>query len=544
MSDLDDDLLALAGAGTDESDADFDDVPLKRVADSEGSAPKRARTGDSEDSNEAEDDGGDAADDQYEEEEVELKNPYPLEGKYIDEEDRENLLEMDEVQREQILFDRSLEMERYTEKKYLQQRMKQQKQQSAGAGDKKATRSSNRTKQTVGNKSSKLDKLSELRKQREQKTRRQTGGDDYEDEDDEDDDEPDEEDEEDAYGYEEEVVWGSTNKSKYKPRSYERATIEDIKKIQVGRSLLAKHCFYSNFSDVVVDTFGKINLGMDKRTRKPIYRMVQIVDVKSVPEKPYNLPSTKCDIYLTVSQNRSQKKDFPISIFSDGDISLEEFERYLKELSKTDDDLPYQFDVEEKHEQLQSFLNKGLSDKDVNDMIEKKQKLQGTMRSFDAVFQKTKLMDELKIAKQRNEPEKVKQLTEKIKLIENMLLSNAAQNETSGMSKVNERNRKLNQTNVRKAELKNISELKKALEAKEDTGGDPFSRLKTVTRMFYQDLVNQENEKALEDAKRNYENKMAEKSKSESKIASSTYRVLGYMDKLIGEIEIDLDLDI
>lgn len=544
MSDLDDDLLALAGAGTDESDADFDDVPLKRVADSERSAPKRARTGDSED-NEAEDDeDGDAADDQYDEEEPELKNPYPLEGKYIDDEDRENLLEMDEVQREQILFDRSQEMERYTEKKYLQQRMKQQ---SAGAGDKKATRSSNRTKQTVGNKSSKLDKLSELRKQREQKTRRQAGADDYDDdeEEEEDDDEEQEEDEEDAYGDEDdEVVWGSATKSKYKPRSYERAKMEDINKIRLGRSLLAKHCFYSNFSDVVVDTFGKINLGMDKRTRKPIYRMVQIVDVKSIPEKPYNLPSSKCDIYLTVSQNRSQKKDFPISIFSDGDISLEEFERYLKELSKTDDDLPYLYDVEEKYDQLQAFLNKGLSDKDVNDMIEKKQKMLGTMRSFDAVFQKTKLMDELKIAKQQNDGAKVKQLAEKIKLLEDMLLSNAAQNETSGMSKVNERNRKLNQTNVRKAELKNISELKKALDGKEGLGGDPFSRLKTVTRMFYQDLVNQENEKALEDAKKNYENKIAEKSKSESKIASSTYRVLGYMDKLIGEIDIELDLDV
>ena len=56
-------------------------------------------------------------------------DPYPLEGKYKDEADREALDNMDEMEREQILFERMQEMDKYRERKYLQERMKQQQQQ-------------------------------------------------------------------------------------------------------------------------------------------------------------------------------------------------------------------------------------------------------------------------------------------------------------------------------------------------------------------------------------------------------------------------------
>ena len=50
-------------------------------------------------------------------------DPYPLEGKYKDEADREALDNMDEMEREQILFERMQEMDKYRERKYLQERM-------------------------------------------------------------------------------------------------------------------------------------------------------------------------------------------------------------------------------------------------------------------------------------------------------------------------------------------------------------------------------------------------------------------------------------
>lgn len=570
MSDLEDDLLALAGDGG--SDSEFESKDLKKRSVSQSSSSKRRKTkmddfeDDDEEGEDNEDDQAIEYDDDEDdaEEEDTLVNPYPLEGKYKDEEDRENLLQMDEIQREQTLFDRTQEMESYNEKKYLQQRLKLQKAQAEGSEVKK-TRTSARSKIVKStSKSNKLDKLSELRKQRDQKSRRESKRkdyDDYEEEEDEDEDEDDEEgeldeDEEDEYGYndfEDKVVWGSgasSSRSSRVKRSTERAKFEDISKIKVGRSMLHRFCFYSNFSEAVIDCYARINVGVDKRTRRPIYRMVQIVDVKNIPEKAYKFPSTMVDIYLTVAQNRTQKKDFPMTVFSDSAITRDEFDRYVIELNKTDEELPYLDDVNEKSEILNQFMNREVSDKDVNDMIKRKQQLNAStgdgqnMEGFDAVFQKSRLRDELKVAKQEKNFSKISKLEKKLEDLE-VIVANTTNKVTSGgltMSKVNERNRKLNQTNIRIAELKS-SQLKKIAEANSD-GGDPFSRFKTNTRMFYQDLVNEENEKALVDARVNYEKELAEKTEMDAKIASSSYRSLGVMDELIKNIEVDIEIHI
>lgn len=555
MSDLDDDLLALAGADS-ESDVDMLDVPLKRPR-TDTSGRKRARTSSDDEAGEQDDEEPEEDqedEDDYEPQELlttrsvaedegsdedepvaELVNPYPLEGKYRDEADRDLLLEMDEIEREQTLFERSQEMDRYNEKKYLQQRMKQQRLQ----GVEKKTRSSNRT---IEKSSTKTDKLSELRKQREKKSRR-AATDDYKDdeEDEEEEDVPEDDDQydpEDMKGYgDEDVVWGS-GKSRFKPKSFKKAAARHINNIRVGRSFLQKYLYYRDFAEVVENTFGKINVGVDRRTRRPIYRAVQIDQVVSHPHKQYKLAGNRTDIYLLVSQNKNQRKEFPLNIFSDNDITDEEFERYLTELAKTNEQAPYVDEVNEKAEQLHKLMSSGLTSKDIDEMVERKKELSGGIRSYDAVYQKSKVMDELRVARQENDTSKVKELLEKLKHLEAVLYKEnerLSQSSSTSMSKVNERNRKLNLTNIRKAEVKS-SVLRKTADA---VDGDPFSRLKTTTRIFYQDMVNEENQKALQDARANFDALMAEKNEREAQIASSTYRVLGYFDKLISQVDVD-----
>lgn len=553
MSDLEDDLLALAG-GDSASEAEMLDVPLKRAR-SDESSRKRARAasdeedeeeeGENDEENEGEDEEAEEADedfaedndvdmegedDEEEEHNEELQNPYPLEGKYKDEQDRQLLLDMDEIEREQTLFERSQEMDRYNEKAYLQQRLKQQKLQNV---EKKTRSSSRKTAAT----SSKLDKLSELRKQREQKSRRSVAADDFdeEDEEDEEEEELDHDDVDGGYGEDDEVVWGS-GKSRFKPRSLERATCADINKVRVGRSFLSKYLYYRKFEDVIVKTFGKINVGMDRRTRRPMYRVVQIEEAINRPQKQYKLGDTKTDLFLLVSQNKSQTKEFPVSVFSDSDIFPDEFDRYVQELAKTNEDVPYADDVKDKAQQLHELMNSGLSNQDIDEIVSKKKQMLNGIRSYDAVYQKSKVMDELKIAKQEGDIPRVKELTNRLHKLESILLKDnerASRSSLTDMSKVNERNRKLNQTNIRKAEL---SQLRKGAETND---GDPFSRLKTTTRMYYEEMVNEQNKKALQDAQANYDNMIAEKNEQEAKIASSTYRVLGNFDKLLALVDVD-----
>lgn len=553
MSDLEDDLLALAG-GDSASEAEMLDVPLKRAR-SDESSRKRARAasdeedeedeGENDEENEDEDEEAEEADedfaedndvdmegedDEEEEHDGELQNPYPLEGKYKDEQDRQLLLDMDEIEREQTLFERSQEMDRYNEKAYLQQRLKQQKLQNV---EKKTRSSSRKTAAT----SSKLDKLSELRKQREQKSRRSAAADDFEEEDEEEeeDDEMGQDDIDEGYGEDDEVVWGS-GKSRFKARSLERATCADINKVRVGRSFLSKYLYYRKFEDVIVKTFGKINVGVDRRTRRPMYRVVQIEEAINRPQKQYKLGDTKTDLFLLVSQNKSQTKEFPVSVFSDSDIYPDEFDRYVQELSKTNEEVPYADDVKDKAQQLHELMNSGLSNQDIDEIVSRKKQMLNGIRSYDAVYQKSKVMDELKIAKQEGDLPRVKELTSRLHKLESILLKDnerASRSSLTDMSKVNERNRKLNQTNIRKAEL---SQLRKGPQTDD---GDPFSRLKTTTRMYYEEMVNEQNKKALQDAQANYDNMIAEKNEQEAKIASSTYRVLGNFDKLLALVDVD-----
>jgi hypothetical protein len=92
-------------------------------------------------------------------------NPYPLEGTYKDEEDRERLLGMTEIEREQVLFSRAEEMQRFKEKRDLAALVKQR--------SKDQPRRSGREGQLRSEKAGKRGELSELVKRREEKSNAQ-----------------------------------------------------------------------------------------------------------------------------------------------------------------------------------------------------------------------------------------------------------------------------------------------------------------------------------------------------------------------------------
>ena len=113
MSDLEDDLLALAGGDDYESDAASNASKrsnLEYESDEDDTVLAKRRKVGSEAGDYKDDDDDDDDNEAESEEELELVNPYPLEGKYRDEQDREELEAMDEIKREEILFERSQEM--------------------------------------------------------------------------------------------------------------------------------------------------------------------------------------------------------------------------------------------------------------------------------------------------------------------------------------------------------------------------------------------------------------------------------------------------
>jgi SNF2 family DNA or RNA helicase len=91
-----------------------------------------------------------------------FENPYPLEGIYKDEDDKEMLLNMTEIEREQVLFARTEEMQLFKEKRDLAALLDRQA--------KDQPRRSHRDTALRSERAGKRDELSELRKRREQKS--------------------------------------------------------------------------------------------------------------------------------------------------------------------------------------------------------------------------------------------------------------------------------------------------------------------------------------------------------------------------------------
>lgn len=91
-----------------------------------------------------------------------FENPYPIEGKYKNEEDRERLMNMAEIEREEVLYQRSEEMQRLKEKRDLAALVRTQ--------IKDQPRRSGREGQLRSEKAGKRDELSELKKRREEKS--------------------------------------------------------------------------------------------------------------------------------------------------------------------------------------------------------------------------------------------------------------------------------------------------------------------------------------------------------------------------------------
>ena len=90
---------------------------------------------------------------------------------------------------------------------------------------------------------------------------------------------------------------------------------------------------------------------------------------------------------------KARIKRIPDVDFSDSPINQDEFDRYLKELNKTDEVIEFLDDVNSKFDELTKFYSKGLTDKDINDMIARnKNSKKGNIGMYDAVNRKTNLL--------------------------------------------------------------------------------------------------------------------------------------------------------
>lgn len=524
MSDSDDDLLELAGIGSDE-ESDYE--------------PKTSagRRGTKRTINEDEDEDDEDIDNDIEELNPE-EDPYPLEGKYKDEADKARLMQMDEVSREGILYDRIQEKDKFRERRFLALRAKQSKAESKTI-QKGSTSKKLRT-----------SKLSELKRQRERKSNkenRRKRGEDYEEEDYEEDYRDEDDDDADlkelaGYGDEDDEYYSddynaskksSRQKSSFDQSLYQDASLDDINnKIRSSRSILEKYLYRDEFDTCIPGTLVRINIGPSPNTNKPQYRMALVEEVRR-GGKPYKLSGKLCNTYLKVSQGDSAKI-FELAFLSNSLFTPEDYKIYKDAvLSSTNHTLPTVGYVQDKFSQLREMATRTLTDADINKMMAKKEELSVyEMNTAARVRKLGRLREELQVALEQGDEELANSLQKEIDQLSKFFKGH--QN-TSKLEQINIRNQKSNQEFIRKAEKKIVETKRKQLQNNDFS--DPFSRLRTNPKVFYKSAVIEDEN--TQENKEKEDNKVEEK----NKIKNSIFRREG-IDALIKDIDIDIDFNL
>lgn len=469
-------------------------------------------------------------------------NPYPLENKYKDEADRAHLAGLAEIERESILFDRSQEIEKFNQSQYLALRAKvRQEKDRNNMETSKATRVSTRDK---SGSSTKHNKLSELKKKREEKKSRESGRpsvpyrDGAESEE-----EASASETEDAYGPESDeqgkVEWAEPQKAK-------ELTAHDLNKIRFGRTLFSKFCHNPGFESAAIGTFVRINIGFDSEKQIPVYRICEIKALQKT--RPYKFLGRTSDESIVVATGRNERT-FEMGICSDSSFTEDEFRWWKQSLLNDEITLPSVKRIDRKLQELIRFKAHVLTPDEVNELIQRRQKLSNST-GVGVVLEKTTLQQQRVIALENGDEAMAEEIEHKIAAIESKLdRTNVTQSPLDKLAHINIRNRRANQTGVRKAELKANEQRRKTNNS--SVTENPFSRLRTTARVFYQSDTSGKNEaarKAEEEAlakkKVEEENERRAKEKAAAALRKSSAMSSNEVDDMIAGLDIRLEIEI
>ncbi|KAJ7594195.1 hypothetical protein C8J56DRAFT_1012516 [Mycena floridula] len=441
MSDIDDELLELVS-------------DTKKRKKNSKSASKRRKT---EASDSEEDNNGD---------------PYPLEGKYADEEDRERLLQMSEFDREQIIEKRLEERDKKNHSKKLSDFLAQNQ-----SGD-NVSAAAKRQHTARGATREKDKKLSELKAKRKAKAETKRPRDETTREHGERSSSPmemetDDEDEDGQVGPDDQE----------QEKSEGPVTIEDLSKVWVSRDFLIKHWAKPWFDTLVDGAWVRYLIGQEGG--RPIYRICEIVTGHINFVAPYKVGDKTVNQLLTLRHGKSSKH-FPMDKVSNTCFDSKEFERLTLTCANEKVSLPTKHDLQQKEATISKLASQVLTDSDITVMVARKSQLAaGQAPSGLTSLERARLLQERTLAIRRHDYDEVAELDRKLEAAPPTQVFLDQANSSDILAKLSERNRKANSEAVRKAELleseKRRKERKLAMSGTA-TPTDPSARLRTVPR--------------------------------------------------------------
>ncbi|CAI8614421.1 unnamed protein product [Vicia faba] len=257
----------------------------------------------------------------------------------------------------------------------------------------------------------------------------------------------------------------------------EKPLFEDIQEITIRRSKLAKWLMEPFFEELIVGCLVRVGIGRSKSG--PIYRLCVVKNVDaSDSDRVYKLDNKTTYKYLNVVWgNDTSAARWQMAMISDSPPLEEEFKQWVKEVERSGGRMLTKLDVSEKKEAIQKINSFVYSAATVKQMLEEKKTT--SRRPSNVAAEKDRLRTELEIAQSKNDAAGAEKIRTRLQELEDSRKAEEKDAKALRLSEMNKKNRFEN--------FKNASELKplnKALKAGE-AGYDPFSRRWTRSRNYY-----------------------------------------------------------
>ncbi|KAH1293232.1 hypothetical protein KXX11_009385 [Aspergillus fumigatus] len=430
---------------------------------------------------------------------------FPYEKLYYSAKDKEEIMALPEIQREQILSERAQEVDRRNQDLALRRllasrerdearRVKKSKRKASVADLEEGQRKSSRQKTTLGGR--KVGEASEAieayKRQREKKGRRDelrrrdmAAGEAAPVKDEAPSDK-------DAEG-ESEVEWDNRERSPSPPKDDPPADLRDIQRARVGRTNFAQVCFYPGFDEAISGCYARVNIGPNRDTGINEYRLCLIK--RFTEGRPYAMESPNGRSFVTnqyaVLAHGKAEREFPFIACSDSPFTEAEFNRYRQTLAVEDCKMATKSMLAKKVADINRLINHQFTKEELNEKLRKQGSLDNKMRTF----KRLETEKQLKLARAAGDDEEVSRLEKELAELMGPKLAFSTQpskprkekSDYERLAELNLRNQKLNTESVRRAQLEERKASRKAAAAvaRGEAQANPFMRVRTLAKTHY-----------------------------------------------------------
>ncbi|KAJ5572578.1 hypothetical protein N7450_009562 [Penicillium hetheringtonii] len=436
---------------------------------------------------------------------------FPYDKLYYSAKEKDEIMAMPEIQREEMLSERAQQVDRHNQDLALRRLLasrereearadKQAKRKAGSAGLDETQRKSSRQKTTLGGRkvgetSAAIDAYKRQREQKgkrdlnrgrdtTQSRRRSSVSSASQASDDDADAESDVE------------LDDRVGSSGVVPKDDPPAELREIQRARVGRSNFAQVCFYPGFEDRITGCYARVNIGPSKETGLNEYRLCLITGFTT--GKPYAMEASNgrpfvVDQYAKLAHGKAIR-EFPFIACSDSPFTEAEYARYRKTMAVEDCKMATQSKLAAKVTDINKLINHQFTKEELSEKLRK----QGALDEKKNVLRENDIQRDLQFARANGNDEEVERLQKELDDIRNPNLSwgtslvtkpaaDQQLSEAERVHQINLRNQKLNHENVRRAQLEERKAARKAAAAvaRGEAAVDPFMRVRTVAKTHH-----------------------------------------------------------